>query len=220
MIKRLIFDVDGTLITGIDFTPFIEKTLEKINACSKENVLNFVDAIKTYETKFDNYNTNDYLNHIGSAINQNLKPDFINIFFEELKNAIPQKNEALINTIKELSKKYELVLLTNYFRKSQLNRLNNMGIGNFFTESYGEELIKPNLNSYLSACGKNNPNECIIIGDDPTLDIAYAQKAGVNTIFVNSKNISTENLNSVTVQSVIEINEELISKIERSEVLK
>lgn len=218
MIKRLIFDVDGTLITGVDFTPFIEKTLKKINAYSKENISNFVNAIKTYEEKFNNYNVKDYLNHIGSAINQNLKPDFIDIFFEELKNAIPSKNEALIDTVKELSKKYELVLLTNYFRKSQLNRLNNMGLGIFFTESYGEELIKPNLKTYLSACGLNKPEECIMIGDDPMLDIAYAQKAGLNTIFVNSKNILIENLNSEIVDSVIEINEELINKIERSEV--
>lgn len=216
MIKRLIFDVDGTLITGIDFAIFVEKSLKRINSYSKENLDNFLNAIKTYETKFDNYNVKDYLKHIGDAINKELNEDFIDIFFEELKYAIPPQNKDLTHTISELSKKYELVLLTNYFKRSQLNRLNNMGIGKFFTEAYGEELIKPNLNTYLNACGKNKPNECIMIGDDPILDIVYAQKTGLNTIFVNTKNISRENLNSATVQSVIEINEELVNQIGRS----
>lgn len=213
MIKRLIFDVDGTLITGIDFSVFVEKALKRINSYSKECLEKFLNAIKTYEAKFDNYNEKDYLKHIGDAINKELNVEFIDIFFDELKHAIPPQNKDLIYTISELSKKYELVLLTNYFKKSQLNRLNNMGIGKFFIEAYGEELIKPNLNTYLNACGKNKPNECIMIGDDPILDIVYAQKAGLNTIFVNTKNVYNENLNSTTVQSVIEINEEVVNKI-------
>ena len=170
--------------------------------------------MKTYETKFDNYNKNDYLNHIGKGINQKLPDDFLKIFFEELKVAIPPLNEELIQAIKDLSEKYELAILTNYFSESQLNRLNNMGIGKFFTEIHGEKLIKPNINAYLNAGGKNEPNECVMIGDDLSLDIVFAKKAGMHTIFVNSKRILAENLNVVTVQSVIEINEKLIETFE------
>ena len=217
MIKRLIFDVDGTLITGVNFREYVKKTLEKIDIYTEENVDNFLKAMKTYETKFDNYNKNDYLNHIGKGINQKLPDDFLKIFFEELKVAIPPLNEELIQAIKELSEKYELAILTNYFSESQLNRLNNMGIGKFFTEIHGEKLIKPNINAYLNACGKNEPNECVMIGDDLRLDIEFAEKAGMHTIFVNSKRILVEGLNIVTVKSVIEINEKMIEEIEKSE---
>jgi len=218
MIKRLIFDVDGTLITGVNFREFVKKALEKINIYTEENVDKFLNAMKTYETKFDNYNKNDYLSHIGKEINQKLPENFLKIFFEELKAAIPLRSEELIQTIKKLSEKYELVILTNYFSESQLNRLNNMEIGKFFKEIHGEKLIKPNLNAYLNACGKNEPNECVMIGDDLKLDIEFAKKAGLHTIFVNSKRILNEDLNVATVQFVIEINEKLIETLERSEV--
>ena len=163
MIKRLIFDVDGTLITGVNFREYVKKALEKIDIYTEENVDKFLKAMKTYETKFNNYNQNDYLNHIGKGINQKLPDDFLKIFFEELKVAIPPLNEELIQEIKELSEKYELAILTNYFSESQLNRLNNMEIGKFFTEIHGEKLIKPNINAYLNACGKNEKiHKCVV----------------------------------------------------------
>lgn len=99
MIKRLIFDVDGTLITGVNFVEAINNTLKKLNVYLEEKI--FAQRLFKY-------------------------------FFEELKTVIPSKNESLIKTINELSNKYELVLLINYFSESQLNRLNNMGIGHFF----------------------------------------------------------------------------------------
>lgn len=102
MIKRLIFDVDGTLITNVNFNDAIKRTLIKINAYSKENFNSFLNGINTYENKFNNYNINDYTYHISSAINKNLSEEFLNIFFEELKNTIPNENVGLIKTIKEL----------------------------------------------------------------------------------------------------------------------
>lgn len=104
MIKRLIFDVDGTLITGVNFREFVKKALKKINIYTEENVDKFLNAMKTYETKFDNYNKNDYLSHIGKEINQKLPENFLKIFFEELKAAIPLRSEELIQTIKKYRK--------------------------------------------------------------------------------------------------------------------
>ncbi len=37
MIKRLIFDVDSTLIVGVNFLPFIEKTLKRLT-CSHKRI--------------------------------------------------------------------------------------------------------------------------------------------------------------------------------------
>lgn len=213
MIKRLIFDVDGTLITGVKFTDFVKNALKRVNAYSEENLANFMNGIKTYETIYDNYNKKDYLEHMSKYINQKLDDEFLDIFFDELKHAIQPKSEELIHTISELSKRYEMVILTNYFSKSQLNRLNNLGIGEYFTECYGEELIKPNKNSYIKACGNNKPEECVMIGDDPILDIVSAQKYGLNTIFVNTKNIELKDINTVIVENVIEISEKTIEKI-------
>ena len=38
MIKRLIFDIDGTLITGVSFDKAIRGALERVGALSDENV--------------------------------------------------------------------------------------------------------------------------------------------------------------------------------------
>lgn len=218
MIKRLIFDVDGTLITGVDFTDSIRKTLNRLGICSKDSINLFLKGIKTYEQKFDNYNIKDYTKHMEKTINNKLPQDFAYVFWEELKSAIPAKNNILIETIYKLSKEYELVLLTNYFAKSQLNRLNNMGIGKFFKECYGEHCIKPNKQAYLNACGNNSVKECIMIGDDLYLDIQRAKEEGLYTILVNSKGLETNSITGIVVNSVEEISKKLINKIEENDI--
>ena len=53
MIKRLIFDVDGTLITNIKFVEPATKTLKKLGIYSKVNLEKFLSAIKTYEKHYN-----------------------------------------------------------------------------------------------------------------------------------------------------------------------
>lgn len=214
MIKRLIFDVDGTLIQGVDFILSVSKTLKKMGCYSEENVKLFFNGINTYEQLYDNYNLIDYTQHMENAINKKLPENFVQTFFDELKTCIPPRNELLIDTIHKLSQKYELVLLTNYFAQSQLNRLNNMGIGKYFSECYGEKIIKPNKQAYLSACGNIKPNECVMIGDDIYLDITRAKQEGLNTIFVNSKKIEVKPEIGLVVNSVEEISKKMISSFE------
>ena len=213
MIKRLIFDVDSTLIVGANFKEAVENTLEELNIYSEENLDNFFEGIASYEGVYDNYNSRDYKKHMEECMNVLIPNNFLDVFFYYLKDAIPERNEKLISTIDSLSKKYELVLLTNYFSISQLNRLNNMGIGKYFTEVYGEDLIKPNEYAYIKACGKHNPEECVMIGDSLYLDVECAQKAGLKAIFVNTKKIPTGNLNVVTVDKVEDINEDVLNKL-------
>ena len=88
-----------------------------------------------------------------------------------------------------------------------------MGIGKYFSKCYGEELIKPNSDAYINACGNNKLNECVMIGDDILLDIIPAQKIGLKTIFVNSKNISKIDIDTLTVNTVLQIDSELINKL-------
>lgn len=213
MIKRLIFDVDGTLIQGVNFIGCVEETLKRLGVYSEKNVEMFLNGIKTYEQLYNNYNEVDYTKHMSKAINEELPNNFVETFFDELKMCIPPKNELLIDKIHTLSQEYELALLTNYFAKSQLNRLNNMGIGKYFSECYGEHIIKPNREAYLNACGDKKPSECVMIGDDIYLDIIRAKQEGLNTIWVNSKGIETEQNVGIMVNSVEQISNDMISKL-------
>ncbi len=220
MIKRLIFDVDGTLIRGVNFAHHIEETLEKFNINSEENVQGFIKGIGTYEQIYNNYNVADYAKHMGMMLKTNLPQNFVPTFFESLKNCIPADNSEIQQTIQNLSKKYELVLLTNYFAESQMNRLNNMGIGKYFKECYGEKLIKPNMGAYLNACGNNKPHECIMIGDDKNLDIMGAKKAGLNTIFVNTKKVDLSSRLGVSVNRVEDITDKTVSMADEYEYVR
>ena len=59
MVKRLIFDIDGTLITGIDIKVFVKNALQKFNIYSEQNVEKFLFAIKKYESYFDHYSKSE-----------------------------------------------------------------------------------------------------------------------------------------------------------------
>ena len=58
--------------------------------------------------------------------------------------------------------------------------------------------------------------KCVMIGDDPYLDIEKAQQLGINTIWVNSKGLSFDNLSSTVVNNVEEISIDLIESIMKS----
>ncbi len=216
MIKRLIFDVDGTLITGANFKGAVTNTLKELNILTDENLELFMGAIKTYEQHYDNYNRKDYTEYFSRALKIALPDNFLDIFFYFLKDCVPPRNKKLIRRIYELSEKYELVLLTNYFSESQLNRLHKVGIDSFFQNAFGENKIKPFDEAYIVACGPHKPEECIMIGDDLILDIKRAREMGLNAIYVNQNKVE----DCPTVSSVEEITIELIESIYNNEKIK
>ena len=66
--------------------------------------------------------------------------------------------------------------------------------------------------AYISACGNNKPEECVMIGDDLILDIQGAQNAGLHTILVNSRKLNTPK-GTIEVKCVEDITLELINDL-------
>lgn len=186
MIKRIIFDIDGTLITGVHFKKYVSNTFKRYGINDSEKVNGFLTNIPEYERNYQSYNRNDYLNFFSSRLGIKLDEEFLRIFFSELKYAVPKDSSSIKKMLEELSD-YELVLLSNYFEESQRNRLSTMQINDYFTEYYGEKNIKPVATAYLDAAGKRSIEECIIVGDDKVLDIEVPKKLGFKTIYVNSE---------------------------------
>lgn len=217
MIKRLIFDIDGTLITGVSFDKAIKSTLEKVGVFSEENVQKCITAIGTYETVNGSYQREKYLRHFSDALGIELDEEFLYGFFGNLARfAVPEDSSELLKMLDNLSKKYELVLLSNYFEQSQRGRLERIGVNGYFSEYYGEKVCKPDRQVYLDAIGKHKPSECIMIGDNLDLDIIAAKKCGLNTIWINEKGILQNRVRTVSVRRVTEIDEKLINRIERA----
>lgn len=152
MIKRLIFDIDGTLITGVSFDKAIKNSLLELGFFSEEKKQKFIYAISTYENNHSEYEQEQYLQYFSQVLGYKLDKDFLDTFFRNLGlYAIPDDNKELIETVEKLSEKYELVLLSNYFEKSQRGRLKHIGIDKYFTEYYGEKICKPNRQAFIDA---------------------------------------------------------------------
>lgn len=215
MIKRLIFDVDGTLIPGVKFDRAIKQSLIDYGVYSEKNMKNMNDAMDEYDVVYDSYTKKDYIDFLSKKTGLALQEYFLEIHFKNLEiYSVLPRNDKLIKTIEELSKKYELILLSNYFEEAQRKRLEAMGINKYFSEYYGEKISKPDKKAFLEAIGKCKPKECIMIGDNIDLDIKAALSINMNTIWVNNNKMKTE-IKTKEIKNVTEINDELVNSFEK-----
>lgn len=198
MIKRLIFDFDNTLIDWKDeYWNAVNKTFEELNLkYTKADVENVKKAIDIYEDGRNlTYNKEEMKNAIEQTIGCSLPNTFMDVWIKYLSKCIPEKiDDSIIKTLEYLSTKYELVILTNWLEESQINRLRNSGLYKFFKEVYCTENfpMKPNKESFIKAKGKNTQEECIMIGDSLNVDIKGAINAGLAAIYLNKKDVLTE----------------------------
>lgn len=182
-IKRIIFDLDNTLIPWKkEYNKAIKETLTKFNLSYTAEEIDMV--IDTYESKYDKYTVENFITH-AKSFNIILNKEFILSWLESLKK-MSIENKELKELLEYLSKKYELVILTNWFLESQKGRLENANILQYFKELYGgDNFIKPNPESFLTACGKNHPSSCLMIGDNLELDIKPALDLGLKAIHLS-----------------------------------
>jgi putative hydrolase of the HAD superfamily len=112
----------------------------------------------------------------------------------EFLEILPTKNKLFPYTIEILKyltqKQYKLHLITNGFNTVQWRKLDNSGIGHYFSSVITSELaccLKPNKDIFDFAIGKAGCcyKESIMLGDNLDADIQGAMNAGMDTVFVN-----------------------------------
>jgi putative hydrolase of the HAD superfamily len=109
-----------------------------------------------------------------------------------------------------LEKKYTLHLITNGFEKTQWSKLNNSGLGKYFTHvitSEGSNSLKPKKEIFDFAMHTASASlpESIMIGDSLDADIQGAMNAGMDTVFVNHINAVAEISPTYTVTHLKEL---------------
>lgn len=198
MIKRIIFDLDDTLIKWKDeYEKAADIALNTISYPKTKDLYRKINEVESeYEkgkTKFDKEEVIDYLNE---KLNLTLPYEFMDIWLENIGMiAVPERYPREdYETIEYLSQKYELVLLTNWFIECQIKRLENIGICKFFTEFYGaEKYIKPCKESFKQAAGRFQMNEVAMVGDNFKIDIKGALEAGIESVvWRDTKNRAAE----------------------------
>ena len=170
MIKRLIFDLDDTLIIWKkEYEKIVNMALEDLNYPYTQKLCDDINNAETeYEANIKYFNKKEMLNYINKKLNINLPLKFMDKWLEKASYCVPEKlDDKTYDILEYLSKKYDLVILTNWFTNFQIERLKLVGIQKYFKEIYGaEKYAKPQKESYIQAMGKNLPEECAAIGDN------------------------------------------------------
>jgi putative hydrolase of the HAD superfamily len=210
--KHLFFDLDHTLW---DFDANAKETLTEIYALfglDKKISAPFDDFYRKYlhhnEILWDRYHngliTSDELKwkrmwrtlldfKIGDEVlAKELSAKFLEIL--PTKKILFPHTREILDYLKK--KNYTLHLITNGFEKTQWSKLNNSGLGGYFTHVITSETsnsLKPKKEIFDYAMDKANAalTKSIMIGDNPDVDIQGAINAGMDSVFVNHINAST-----------------------------
>jgi putative hydrolase of the HAD superfamily len=98
-------------------------------------------------------------------------------------------------TLKYLYDRYPLHIITNGFEEVQHIKLKNSKLDVYFdhvitSEAAGCKKPDPCIFNFALKTVGTKPDECVMIGDDPEVDIAGAHALGIDTVFFNPKHIA------------------------------
>lgn len=190
MIKRIIFDIDNTLI------PWKEEYFYKINEVLEELNINYTEqdykeirkAFKEYENVHYKFDRDVMMEYINTYTQKDYPKEFIYKLTKKWASCFPEEiDENIFEILEYLKLKYELVILTDWYGDQQKEKLEKIGMLRYFKTIYSAEKSKrkPFKEAFINAIGKNKPEECIMIGDSFERDIQGALNAGLQAIWYN-----------------------------------
>lgn len=190
MIKRIIFDVDNTLIMWNDKYLFALRNVlkEKLPNYIEDDVLAIDSCIVSYEKTHDMYTKEAFVDYVNNQCGTQFGIDFVDkLIFEQ--GACYDEDQELVSTMKYLKDKYDLVVLSNWFTETQKRRLRGLGILEYFTLVSGgdEHLLKPSKEAFDIVIKGYNKDECLMVGDSLKHDIIPATEIGIPCIWITKE---------------------------------
>ncbi|MGD2247808.1 MAG: HAD family hydrolase [Candidatus Methanofastidiosia archaeon] len=194
MIKAVIFDLDGTLIDA-NIESAKEKVCKELQLLIDRGYSNIKEEIDTIHHTCNLtgvYDRNKWWEkvHPGLALVQ--KQYLTNTYWEQIMATTTMKPHALevLHELKE--KKIILVLLTDYDGESfsKKERITPLPLIQYFdlVVIAGEDTkqIKPDphVYTYIMAQIHVPPEEVLMVGDKPDIDLAGADMLGINTLLI------------------------------------
>jgi len=190
MIKKIIFDLDNTLLfISPEWEKCYQKFIDNYNlSITPEDLFS---CIGTFEKNINNVIvTNkimcEYINgRLPISLTENMFIELLNVY----KNIPLLDIDIIYNVLEYLSHKYELIVYTNWFSKNQIERLKIYNLDKFFSKIYGwDDLeIKPSKIGIEKIIGNNKIDEYVFIGDKMDFDLEVPHNMGMATIFLNRK---------------------------------
>lgn len=193
MIKRIIFDIDNTLI------PFKKRYFEEIKNVLKDLEIKYTDkdyneilkAFSEYENIYYTFNRKLMIDFINKYTKKQYPEEFMYKMTERWSNCgIDEIEEGIKETLEYLQTKYELVILSDWYKDQQVKKLEKADFLKYFKNIYTAENTrrKPFKEAFMKAIGDNKPEECIMVGDDLERDIKGALNVGLQAIWYNPNN--------------------------------
>ena len=209
MIKRIIFDEDNTLITWEEkYNYKVNEALDELEIkYTKQEAEKVLEAFNNYENDNLMFNIDKMHTFINEYTKKTYPKEIATKVLEKWGTCVPQKlDPEIIETLKYLNQKYELVILTDWFKKPQLNRLKLLKIDKYFKKIYSAEHTKrkPYKEAFLQAIENLNPSECVMVGDSQDRDIKGAINAKIKPIWLNPKEIKTD-INCIQIKKIEEL---------------
>lgn len=222
--KNVLFDLDRTLW---DFEKNNKETFTELYyKYNLDKFCEFEEFYKTYRQVNDElwaeYRekkiTKDYLSRKRFELSVGkFKPidiDFANKISQDYIEISPQKNNLfpgvheILTYLKE--KSYNLFIITNGFKEVQYNKIRNCSLDIYFSRVFTSEEAgynKPDIRFFNYVLNELNtlPQNCIIIGDDPEVDIKGAIQAKIKTIWFNPQMKESLYQADYEVKSLLEI---------------
>ena len=196
MIKRIIFDIDNTILITKEDIPmclFIGLIKAKIKPTIKL-MKQIGYGMQEYEDNYPKYDKKEFIDYFNKRHNYKFDYslyDYLNNSFAKYSRSKPNKN--VVKVLKYLNSKYEVVAMSNYLTSVQEKRLSKRGLNKYFKKIYGGDVVlKPNKESYILSCGNNKMEECLFIGDSLENDYLGPIKFGLKAILYDKKDVYKE----------------------------
>ena len=201
MTKRIIFDLDDTLIPWtkryyLGLTKIAKKHGIKIKL---KELSKIADSIDIYEKEYPNFKRENVKEMVTRISGIELTDDILDILIDWVGTCVPKrKNKRLMETLEYLSNKYELVVLTNFFTIAQETRLERFGIRKYFKEVYGaDDHSKPNKEAYIMAANKTPLKECLFVGDNLVNDYVKPIELGMEAIWLTKEKTNKRSIKNI-----------------------
>ncbi len=190
MIKRIIFDLDNTLIPwDSEWDLAILRTFDYYNIPYEEDIIDrFLSAFYNYEKhhiRFDKVRASRY---IAYELGIDLPDTFVEVWTSDLANLVPNRDEKLIELLEYLSSKYSLVIASNSFYSQQIGKLKKLDLLKYFDQVLTADTYnkKPYKEMYEVACEGYDKSEVVMVGDTFKTDIKSAMDFGIYSYYLTT----------------------------------
>lgn len=199
MKTKFIFDLDETLIKS-DYSKQQEYFKAVLETEDSEIFIPQISSLlEKYESKYQKYDVNMLSEFLTNTSQVKITPDIIKGWLDVSKNIDGIIIDGVVETLEYLKRKdKELVVLTNWFSKPQIERLKKSGLDTYFNQIFGGDLfLKPSKKAYITACGYTPMELCVMIGDNYQKDYLGSKSIGLDSILYDPTGKSPEVIEKV-----------------------